>query len=509
MRQGAGGGSRVARRHRRAHTRLAMRALLLLFATLWVMDAGAAALRPTPCWATAPEESDIRFECATMLTAERPDRLESREIAIPVLLMRGAGRGAPTVFIEGGPGASAFPRREPADAMGERLVGLARRFLESGPVIFFEQRGVGESRPSMNCPELDVLANNAAGAAATDRVQALEFRAARRCRDRLQAGGVDLSAYSTPQIADDVAEMVRAYGFRQANLFGVSYGTRVALEALRRHPGRIRAVALDGAYPLDVNFIDDKAAAARAALTRLVAACAADDPCRRRFPDLGAALDAVLDNAIDNPPTIPAAHPDQDPVLMNAAATVEALGNLMDRRRDARRAPALIDAAARGQFRGLADYAPGPFFGAPDVAEGLALSVECRETYAYAARDAVHAGGRSDDAFQIYAAREALLHLCAAWWAPAGEPRERRAVDSTAPILILAGAFDASTPVEWAERLRRRLPGARVALFGDRGHVVSADGGCALAAAALFLAEPRDYIPPECLDPLWRPDFGG
>ena len=353
-----------------------------------------------------------------------------------------------------------------------------------------------------------MLAENAAGAAFSDREQQLEFEAARRCRDRLLNQRIDLTAYSTIQIADDVADMVRAFGFRDADLFGVSYGTRVVLEALRRHPGRFRAAALDGAYPMDANFINDKSAAALAALRRFVAACVADRICGGRFPDLGQSLDAVLDRVMTEPVFIPPGGVRDEPKEFNPATTIEALAHAIDRPLDAVRAPDLIDAAARGAFRGLADFAPDPFAGDPIIAEGVQLSVECGEVFAYAARDAVLAGERSRDPFALYAAREPLLNLCASWWIEPTDPRERRPVETDAPILILAGAFDTQTPMEWAERLRRRLPNARVALFGDRGHITTAESFCGFDAAAAFFANPSNYAPPECLSQVRRPNFG-
>ena len=461
-------------------------AVVAVTAGLCAPSLGAAAsLRPASCWATPPaNDLDVRFECATMLTAETPGDAASREIAIPILLMRGRGGGAPTVFLEGGPGGAVFAEDlSPADR-GAQLFEIAAPFLPAGPVIFFEPRGVGRATPSLNCPELDVLAGMAAGVRGSDREQQVEFPAVRRCRDRLVQEGADLTAYSTPAIADDVADIIAGFGFRSANLFGVSYGTRLALEIIRRHPNRVRAAVLDSVYPPDVNGIDEKAAAARAALARFVAACSASAPCRQRFPALGATLDAVLDRVVADPASPAAAGPNADPVTMNAAVTIEALANALDHPDDARRLPALIADAAAGRFRGLADYAPQAFFGGPDFAEGVTLAVECRETFAYAARDLVHAGERGDDPFRLYAARERLLDLCAAWWATPGEPRERVAVRSGKPVLLIAGAFDAATPLEWAQRARRSLRNARVLVFGDRGHIATDADACAPAAIA-------------------------
>jgi pimeloyl-ACP methyl ester carboxylesterase len=47
---------------------------------------------------------------------------------------------------------------------------------------------------------------------------------------------IDLGQYDTLAVADDVDDIRRALGHAQLDLLGVSYGTRVVLEVVRRHP---------------------------------------------------------------------------------------------------------------------------------------------------------------------------------------------------------------------------------------------------------------------------------
>jgi pimeloyl-ACP methyl ester carboxylesterase len=58
--------------------------------------------------------------------------------------------------------------------------------------------------------------------------------------------GADLRRYTTPLAVDDTGRGPAALGYEKINLYGGSYGTRVALVYLRRHPERIRSVVLDG-----------------------------------------------------------------------------------------------------------------------------------------------------------------------------------------------------------------------------------------------------------------------
>ena len=65
------------------------------------------------------------------------------------------------------------------------------------------------------------------------------------CRERLEAEGLDLSAYNSVTSAQDLDNLGRTLGYEQWNLCGVSYGTRLALTAARDTPRGIRSMLLD------------------------------------------------------------------------------------------------------------------------------------------------------------------------------------------------------------------------------------------------------------------------
>ena len=82
--------------------------------------------------------------------------------------------------------------------------------------------------------------------------------------------------------------MREALGYPRWNLWGGSYGTRVALEYLRRHRDRVRSVVLDGVAPPALKITLDVWPTREAALDALFAACEATPACRSAHPDLRA-----------------------------------------------------------------------------------------------------------------------------------------------------------------------------------------------------------------------------
>ena len=73
---------------------------------------------------------------------------------------------------------------------------------------------------------------------------------------------------------------------KQVNLYGISYGTRWALEVLRRHPAVVRSAVLDAVYPPQINGEQNEPEIVRGVFEQLFAECAADKLCRERNPDL-------------------------------------------------------------------------------------------------------------------------------------------------------------------------------------------------------------------------------
>src|SRR5256885_600345 len=76
-----------------------------------------------------------------------------------------------------------------------------------------------------------------------------------QCRDRLTGQGIDLARYDTAAAADDLDDVRRALDLTQWNVLGTSYGSRLALELMRRHPAGLRSVTLDSVWPPDADPI--------------------------------------------------------------------------------------------------------------------------------------------------------------------------------------------------------------------------------------------------------------
>ena len=223
----------------------------------------------------------VTAQCGELSVPEDRARPDGRKIGIFVAVLPAntvAPRSDPLVILAGGPGQAA-----------SQLAPLASRLSEvrrTRDIVLVDQRGTGRSAP-LKCaafkPDDGIEASFDLDSVAK----------AGDCLRELAATGVDLKQYTTEAWVADLDAVRAALGYPQVNLWGGSYGTRVALAYLRRHPDRVRSMVLDGVAPPEMAVPRDVWLSREKALDGVLAACAASEPCRRAHPDLAQKLDRL------------------------------------------------------------------------------------------------------------------------------------------------------------------------------------------------------------------------
>lgn len=192
----------------------------------------------------------------------------------------------PIVWLVGGPG---------DDAVGEAKMAVDGGLNRDRDVIFMSQRGTYSATPRLTCPDIDKFNARAVGlvydAPSTER---LHVEATKACHDRLAARGTDLSAYNDTESAADYADLRAALRIKQWNLYGISYGTDLALIYMRLHPEGLRSVGIDGILPPSKAGSAATWSSARQGFDGLFKACADQPACNRRYPNLPATFDRLV-----------------------------------------------------------------------------------------------------------------------------------------------------------------------------------------------------------------------
>lgn len=163
------------------------------------------------------------------------------ELAYGVLRSTAAKPGPPIVYLDGGPGGS---------GIGLYRVEEYKRTFDAlravGDVILLGQRGTGFSTPRLSCRDANAPPVPTDIFVSAARMAEVLSPGTIRCAEELRQKGIDLAAYNTNASADDLEDLRKALGAPKITLFGFSYGTHLALAAVRRHPESIDRLILAG-----------------------------------------------------------------------------------------------------------------------------------------------------------------------------------------------------------------------------------------------------------------------
>ena len=442
-----------------------------------------------PCpWAPAePEDAGVR--CGTVKVPESRDKAGSGTLSIAVAVF--AARAAdpapdPVVFLCGGPGSY---------CVGPGWAGSGLR--EARDLVVLDVRGVGASAPEPMCPELNerridaLLADLSADGEVSRRAED-----SLACIASLEDKGIDLGAYSSAAAAADIHDVIRALGYPEYNVWGLSYGGRIAQTLLRDRPEGVRAVVLDGPVPLDQERVALQTSWFVDSLTALFEACAAQPACARAFPSLEADFyDMVADyNERPLPLTVPATgdRPEQAGTL-NGQDILAFMQRTMYQSAAYPLVPLYIQILRARQSELIAPVVARALSVYTRRSLGLRLLMNAYENGPFQTL----AGYRADVArHSRLTSRLVMIDSDIVFyerWAgdgrPSAGPEELEPVRSQVPVLILVGGWDPITPPGNAAALLPYFPNGVSVTIPFAGHGMVGNS-CGIAIGLAFLDDP-------------------
>jgi len=364
------------------------------------------------------------------------------------------------VYFAGGPGSAAT--REGRFLAADKVLRRRR------DVLLVDQRGTGKSNP-LDC---DFYGADSHAKGGEPRLLAGDLfppAAVRQCRDRL-ARKADLRLYTTALGMDDVDEVRAWLGYPQVDLVGISYGSQAAQVYLRRHPGVVRSVMLEGVAPVDELIPLHHAYAGKRAIDLLFAECAADAACHAAFPHLAQELQAVMER-IDRGVKVSL----PDPRTGGTVEVVPSRGLIAEGLRflgygsSARKLPLVVHQAFQGDLAQLVAVAIDRRSELDRILSmGMNFSVTCAEDLPFIDA-ATAARATAGTLLGDYRIRE-QKRVCADWPRGSIPADAHRLVHSAVPVLLLSGERDPVTPPEFGERVARELPNSLHVVVPHSGH---------------------------------------
>ena len=393
-------------------------------------------------------------------------------------------RGDPLFVLAGGPGQA-----------GSDVLPLLKmafdRVRATRDIVFIDQRGTGRSG-KLDCeskPEHERMSD--------DELMA-ELRAC------IAANKQPLAAYTTANAAHDLEQVRRALGYRQVNVWGGSYGTRLGQAYARAYPDSVRSLVLDGVAAPD-QVIPAGGRDGQAALDGLFAACARDAACNKAYPNLRAEFDALAAKvdagnvrlSLPNPRTA-----EQTEFTMSSQRFLGTVHNILYSPADARRLPFLIHSASRGRWQPFVarQNLAGDFGNDASMSMLLHFAVVCAEDVPRFTPELM----KSDAAVIAKPLAEMIPKLCQDIKVPAVPYVAPSRIE--APALLLSGALDPVTPPHRAETAAKSMARAQHVVVANAGHGVS-QLGCAPRLLRAFLDQPQAKLDAACMAEIPAPTF--
>ncbi len=448
-----------------------------------LLAAVAATFQPAPCnleGAPPGFEQEHNVQCGWVtvpVAAGSDDHLRLWTARIRAI---GPASEDPVLYINGGPGIATVDSILPAIPTSTTLPVLR----QGRDVILFDQRGSGRSEQAL-CPELGAELNRISGSGlAPDAEDNASRVAVVACRTQLEQSGIDLNAYTTAATVADIESLRQAFRVRRWNLAAISYGSLVAMHAMRTHPQTIRSVILNSPYPPNSVTWAEQASSAAAAYEAIDRACTRQPACRDRF----GALVPKLEETLARLERTPLRQGDQ---MINGRQFAKALWPLAVRSATVRFVPLAIHRAHAGDealiAKMVAMFAGGDAFGGFSPAQAYAIS--CHES---GRTNLWYARARSLYPALVSAAPDdSWDRMCAEFRPGFADPAFFAPVASAIPTLIYAGTLDPATPPIDAYQAMRFLENATLVQVEGAAHGPMAINECTRGIAAAFLANPH------------------
>lgn len=447
-------------------------------------------------------------ECGQLTVPENRADPNSRDIVIAVAVAKSNNpdpRPDPIVYLEGGPGASML------ETMKLSFDSFFGPFVADRDVVLFDQRGVGESQPALDCPQFKTaILQWMERDVRREQLRSLITASLTGCKRDLEASGADLSGYNSAESAADLNDLRQALGIEEWNLYGISYGTRLALTMMRDYPQGIRSVILDSSYPPQADLYGEMLPNADRAFNALFAGCAADPACNAAYPDLERVFFELVDRLNDTPADLEAYHFAMDktiPAKMSGDLFINSFFSEMYSTGSIPFLPYVIYTAYNGDTEVLTPLLGDLFFTHESTSTGMHYSVECREEFPFGSEDAYLASLEAYPRIRHGFDATAIIDICELWNVPPADPIENQPVASDIPTLVLAGEYDPITPPHWGEQVAQDLSRSYFFTFPGVGHGVSITDVCPLEMTLAFLNDPT--VPPEssCIAGMEGPYF--
>src|SRR6202162_1701796 len=425
----------------------------------------------------------VTARCGILKVPEDPARPGGATIDLQVAVVPALNRSAeaaPLFLLAGGPG-------QAATDLYASYAGAFARVNRNHDLVLVDQRGTGRSAP-LKCAYPDDWQS------APHEMLRLR-QATLACLGKF---GPRVRFYTTSAAVADLDKVRAALGYARIDLYGSSYGTRVAELYMRRYPLSTHAVVLDGVTYPEQAIRPDTPPDGDRALNLIVTRCERAPDCAVAYPALRQELDGLRRRFGPQKEALTGGDPSSgQPLQIEFSRGIfnAALRFLSYNATEASLLPTLVHQGAAGNLMPLATQTIMLARQIGDqLASGMQNSVICSEDEPLFAASNIDRQ-RIAQTYQGGDQLDALKEICTLWPHGPVDPDLHSPLESDIPTLLLSGDADPVTPPDDAARAARGLTRHLNLVLPGEGH-----GQLATGCVPKLMAEFLDAAAPETLD---------
>ncbi len=429
----------------------------------------------------------MKARCGTLLRPLDPSgsvagNIELRVVVVPALNL--TPETDPLVPIAGGPGQGSVDFYTAYSWAFEDV----RRNRD---ILLIDQRGTGESA-TMKCEfDEDLVIGEYSNE--------LTIKYTRQCLDELPH---DPRFFTTSVAVTDIEAVREALAYPTLNLYGISYGSRVAQHFVRRYPGSTRTVTIDGVVPPQLSLGPEIATESQRAVDKILSRCMEDEACNERFPKIDEVFARIVAEIKEAPKPIQVPNPSSgrlEDIDFGESELAGAIRLLAYHPNSIALMPLLIHEAGEGNYVPLgSQFMMTMVAMSESLSLGMHNAVMCTEDVPFYDPTTIDYEGLAAS-YMGTVQLEALEAICSVWPEGPLDDAFKVPLETDIPVLLLSGDADPITPPRYADLAAVDLGNATHLVGKNQGHG-QISVGCTPRLVAEFIktADPQ-ALDSECL----------
>jgi pimeloyl-ACP methyl ester carboxylesterase len=440
----------------------------------------------------------VEVDCGYLTVPEQYENPDGPTIQLAVAILHSMDPNKlpdPLVMLQGGPGGSTIDTYT-------QILPTQKRIPGNRDVVLFDQRGTLYSKPALTCPEfMDLTIQTLNEDLSSEESNRLSLEALQKCHSRLVQEGANLSAYDSVENAADVESLRQALGYEKINLYGVSYGTLLALHVMREHPQGLRSVIIDSVVPTQTNFVLGAPKSENRSFEALFDACKSNADCNANYPNLRDVFYKLADDLNAKPAKLKLTDMDTGTTydaIADGDTLISTVFQMMYNTDLIPLLPRVIYDARAGNW-GFIERILSVVVFDRTMSYGMYYSVLCAEDADFKASDYDLSGLPKQLVEMEKDSAQYILDACKIWKVDELGAAADAPVTSDIPTLVLSGAFDPITPPDYAKQAAEGLSKSFFFLFPAGGHGEVGSTACADNILLAFLDNPNQAPDASCI----------